>query len=612
VTAETSKQLMRRITDHRFATRWFRGNGIDIGCGTDPLSQLTSFFPLMGAVKPWDIPDGDAMLMEGVADNTYDFVHSSHCLEHLRDPAVSLRNWIRICKPGGYLIISVPDEDLYEQQVWPSSFNPDHKWTFTIAKAKSWSPRSVSLFSLIGSFLDEVEVIKMELLDAGFNRDLPRQDQTRGMFAESGIEFILRKRLGGEAAIGTPSTDVQAALAQARAALQGGNPAQAEALFRIALQGNPQRYDGLVGLAETLLALGRPDEARASYEAALPHTGSPAEVYCALGMIAMDTGHTQDAVALFDKAIVADPQHSASHIQQGFARLKLGDFEQGALGLDWIYKDRGFGNQHHVLGNGTGARVDLNGRTVVISADAGLGDSVQFVRYAMLLKAQGARVVLEVQPTLVRLFAACPYIDEVVAQGALHGPFDLRVPLHNLISAFGTTLGNIPATVPYLQAPAEETARFQARLDAYPGLKVGIAWAGNPGLRTDTRRSIPVELLAPLFALGRVHFVSLQKNAPANTLPLLDWTGELTDMASTAALVQALDLVISVDTVIAHLAGALARPVWLLNRYDSCWRWLETRTDSPWYPTLLQFRQPAMGDWQAVVGAVVKTLTEGS
>jgi SAM-dependent methyltransferase len=192
---ETSKSIVRRSSDRRFVTRWFVGNGIDIGAGPDSLGNFLPMFPLMTSVRAWDQKDGDAMLMQGVAAESYDFVHSSHCLEHMVNPVISLGNWIKICKRGGYLIITVPDEDLYEQGVFPSTFNPDHKWTFTIGKAKSWSPRSINVIAVLSHFINDIDIIKIELLDAGFIYGLARQDQTLGTLAESAIEFILRKKL---------------------------------------------------------------------------------------------------------------------------------------------------------------------------------------------------------------------------------------------------------------------------------------------------------------------------------------------------------------------------------------------------------------------------------
>lgn len=190
---ETSKSMVRRMYDQRFATRYFVGHGIDIGCGPDPLSSYHHFFPLMQSLKAWDIPDGDAMFMADVPNDCYNFVHSSHCLEHLVNPALAIRNWVRICKPGGHIVIIVPDEDLYEQGVWPSTYNEDHKWTFTTGKAQSWSPKSINVFELLVPELAEVAIIRVDLLDIGFIYHAQRIDQTASMTGECAIEIVLQR-----------------------------------------------------------------------------------------------------------------------------------------------------------------------------------------------------------------------------------------------------------------------------------------------------------------------------------------------------------------------------------------------------------------------------------
>jgi SAM-dependent methyltransferase len=191
---ETSKSLIRRSYDKRFATRWLVGHGIDIGAGMDSIAGYAPLFPLIQSVRGWDMPDGDAMLMEGVADASYDFVHSSHCLEHLVDPGFALLNWVRICKPGGHLLILVPDEDLYEQGVWPSTFNTDHKFTFTIGKSASWSPQSINVINLLQEVWEAVDILKIELLDTGYFYGAQRFDQTLTLLGESAIEIILRRK----------------------------------------------------------------------------------------------------------------------------------------------------------------------------------------------------------------------------------------------------------------------------------------------------------------------------------------------------------------------------------------------------------------------------------
>jgi len=191
---ETSKSVIRRLHDSRFATRYFLGDGIDIGAGADPLGNYRSLFPGIRSCRAWDLADGDAQLLAGVPDASLDFVHSSHCLEHLRNPADGLRNWLRVLKPGGHLVMLVPDEDLYEQGVFPSTFNRDHKWTFTIAKKTSWSPRSVSLTLLLSEFSDAASVLKIELLDASYVYGLDgRVDQTLTPVGECAIEVVMRK-----------------------------------------------------------------------------------------------------------------------------------------------------------------------------------------------------------------------------------------------------------------------------------------------------------------------------------------------------------------------------------------------------------------------------------
>ena len=199
---ECSKSIQRRLYDINFANKYFVGNGIDVGGKPDPLLLYRELFPRMGAVRTWDWEDGDAQYMEGVSNNSYDFLHSSHCLEHLVDPKEGLRNWLRIVRPGGYLIITVPDEDLYEQGIFPSTFNRDHKWTFTIYKTRSWSERSLNVIDLVRELGDGAELVRLELLSSTYRFDLPRYDQTLTPIAECGIEFIIRKRPDSEIAAG--------------------------------------------------------------------------------------------------------------------------------------------------------------------------------------------------------------------------------------------------------------------------------------------------------------------------------------------------------------------------------------------------------------------------
>jgi SAM-dependent methyltransferase len=197
---ECSKSIARRLSDPNFSNRYFVGRGIDIGGKPDPLALYAGMFSRMTSVKTWDWEDGDAQHLAGVADDSLDFVHSSHCLEHLVDPREGLRHWFRVVKPGGFLVVTVPDEDLYEQGVFPSTFNRDHKWTFTIFKHASWCDRSLNVVDLVQALGEAAELVRVEQLSATYRFDLPRFDQTLTPVSECGIEFVVRKRPAEEVA----------------------------------------------------------------------------------------------------------------------------------------------------------------------------------------------------------------------------------------------------------------------------------------------------------------------------------------------------------------------------------------------------------------------------
>lgn len=195
---ECSKSVLRRLHNPNFLRAYFKGEGVDVGGKPDPLSLYTELFPGIRSVRTWDREDGDAELMAGIEDGSYDFVHSSHCLEHVRDPRVALGNWFRILRPGGHLVVTVPDEDLYEQGVFPSTHNTDHKWTFTVWKTTSWSDRSIDVLDLVKELGPSADVRKIEVIDQSFRYELPRYDQTLTPVGECAIEFVVRKRRDAE------------------------------------------------------------------------------------------------------------------------------------------------------------------------------------------------------------------------------------------------------------------------------------------------------------------------------------------------------------------------------------------------------------------------------
>lgn len=199
---ECSKSIMRRLRDPKFINDYFVGRGLDIGGKPDPLALYQELFSQMEEVRTWDWEDGDAQFLDGILDEEFDFIHSSHSLEHLIDPHEGLRNWFRVVRPGGYLIVTVPDEDLYEQGVFPSTFNHDHKWTFTILKTRSWSDHSLNIVDLVPELGESAELVRLEQLSATYRFNLPRYDQTLSPIGESSIEFVVRKRTQDEIVAG--------------------------------------------------------------------------------------------------------------------------------------------------------------------------------------------------------------------------------------------------------------------------------------------------------------------------------------------------------------------------------------------------------------------------
>ena len=363
----------------------------------------------------------------------------------------------------------------------------------------------------------------------------------------------------------------------------------------------------------------RPEEAREDYETAIRLQPNFTFAHINLGTILHEENRFDDALRHYELAIALDPGAANAHWNKAGIMLVKGDMREG-----WrLFEYR------KTLTIPLGTRDDprpewlgqdsLADKTLFIHAEQGLGDTLQFFRYARLARDAGARVVMSVQDPLVRLLATSAPDIEVIGADQSPETCDFRCPTMSLPLAFGTTLSTIPAPARYLTPPPNDWA---ARLAALPGLKVGLVWAGgarpwNPQLEAaDKRRSITLEHYAPLAGIPGISFISLQKGPPSGQarepppgMVLHDWTDELTDFADTAALTDALDLIISVDTAVAHLAGGLGKPVWILNRFDSCWRWLEDRVDSPWYPSARLFRQRQPGAWAPVIEDVREALS---
>ena len=423
--------------------------------------------------------------------------------------------------------------------------------------------------------------------------------------------------------------------------------------FERALHLNPRYAEAYNNLSLALRGLGREDAALAALRRAIDLKPGFAEAHNNLGNGLKDAGDLDGAVSAFERALRLNPHYAEAHnnlgaalhaagnaeaasqaflnalqlrpglwdahFNLGISRLSVGDFERG-----WSLYEAGLRSGARPTRGFAQPQWDgspLDGRTLLVHAEQGFGDTLQFMRYLPAVSAQcgGGRVVFECQRGLGCVFADPLGWDTLIERGEESDgpgiPFDLHVPLLSLPGLFGTVEDTIPDSVPYLRAEPETVANWQRTLAPFDGLKVGIVWAGNPAHRNDRNRSCALADFAPLAGIGGLTLFSLQKgpaaaqaNEPPPGMTLVDLDEDLTDFRQTAAALTALDLVIAVDTSVVHLAGALGKPVWVLLPFAADWRWLREREDSPWYPAMRLFRQPAPGDWPGVFARVVETL----
>jgi tetratricopeptide (TPR) repeat protein len=337
------------------------------------------------------------------------------------------------------------------------------------------------------------------------------------------------------------------------------------------------------------------------------------EAHNNLGGALADLGHRRQALASFQKAVELRPNFASPHWNLGLIYLLEGDLNRGWSEYEWRWQIKNLIQPAFKFTQPRWNGEDLRGRRILLHAEQGFGDAIHFSRFAPLVARRGGKVILFCPQEVVRLLQSVEGVEQVVEWNDPLPPFDLECPLLSLPRVFQTDLTNIPASVPYISPDPTSKAAWQARLHPIDGLKVGLAWAGRPTHARELQRSIPLAAFSPLARLPRVRFFSLQKGLPAQQaatapFPLTDWTSDLTDFADTATLVDNLDLVITADTAVAHLAGALNKPVWTLLPHTPDWRWMLDRPDSPWYPTMRLFRQPTPGDWCTPIEQVVQSL----
>jgi len=383
--------------------------------------------------------------------------------------------------------------------------------------------------------------------------------------------------------------------------------------YRRALEVRPEGAAIWSNLGNAYRDLGRLDEAEAALRKACAISDQAPDTVFNLGLVLKDAGRFGEGLELLERVLAEKPDHAGAAWDRALLLLESGDFARGfeAYEARWKRPDARKLNLATPRWNGG----DIAGKTLLLVREQGFGDMIQFARFAAEARARCARLVLECQSELLRLMATAPGVDAVTSDREPPPAHDVHLPMLSLPRVLGTRLESLVAEVPYLRPP--QIAKPVPQLQ--PGFRVGIAWAGKPSHRNDRNRSCPPQRFLDLFDVPGVRIVNLQKGPAARrltgTVPaalLPDLAAGCDDFADTAALMQALDLVITVDTAVAHLAGALGRPVWVLLPYVPDWRWMRDRDDSPWYPSMRLFRRNTPGDWDGLFARLTAALAEAA
>lgn len=397
--------------------------------------------------------------------------------------------------------------------------------------------------------------------------------------------------------------------------LDAGDVAKSEILLRRAIELTPTLVKAKNNLGLLLASKGLILEAIEQYKNVLSLRPGNVPALCALGDILSNLGDEEAAQACFRLALESEPGSVVALFNTSSSLLAAGHFAEGWEAYEMRWQFRHFEAERPLLNQPRWIGQDLTGRRLFLHAEQGLGDTLQFVRYAILLADRGIEIILAVQPALRQLLLHLHPSIQVVVYGQESLPaFDFYCPLLSLPRIFQTDLLNIPSQVPYIRPRPEDLSYWEARIDS-PNLRVGIVWAGNPLHQRDRIRSVAPAQFGSVTDVGGISFYSLQKGPAVAHLdqmpsidPIVDLDSELRDFTDTAAAIAQLDLVITVDTSVAHLAGALGKPVWILLSHASDWRWLKQRADSPWYPTARLFRQSVLGEWNEVLAQVRHSL----
>jgi Flp pilus assembly protein TadD len=496
----------------------------------------------------------------------------------------------------------------------------------------------VACRQLVAFDCDDIEALLLLALAIGMRGDvdaaaplLNRVGQERRAHAHPCTDLARMLLRGGDAARISPQylaclratpDDLRLRYAYAEHLRERGEATQAIAVLDPVLRTHPASAEAHYQTGMALAEAARFDDAADRFRDAIRLDPGPAAFWSNLGTMLKIQGRFDEALDAYAQALARAPTDRQIRVNRAVARLHAGRFAEAWQDEDWVLAEPGrVVLPAQKLLPPLSVLPDLTGRTVLVVQEEGFGDTLQFLRYLPLLANRGARVAVAVPPELTRLMRTVPGVADVPAGDAPVPQHDFHCSFNGLPRAFETTLETIPCAVPYLVADPALVAHWARRLPATEALRIGLVWAGQarpwlPGfVGLDRRRSTDLATLAPLAAVSGVEFVSLQKGGaapgartPADALDLHDVMAEVRDFADTAAIVANLDLVISVDTSVVHLAGAMGKPVFLLDRYDNCWRWLSGRDDSPWYPGLRIFRQGRPGEWAPVIARVAAAL----
>lgn len=409
----------------------------------------------------------------------------------------------------------------------------------------------------------------------------------------------------------SPST--QNAMAQALQLLQRGQIEQARQIYASIVDHEPSLADAHNGLGLTQMLQREFAAAAASFAAAFSLQPGNASIINNHGIALHQLARFDEAIAAHVRAIQLNPDWPIPHVNLAMLLLLKGDYTRGFIEHEWRLKVLNLRTRPQEFSQPRWDGSPIAGKRILIHPEQGFGDSIQCIRFLPQVADRGGEIVLATPPELRELFRSSPHAKEVVTRGDALPGFDLHCPLLSLPHALRTTIDSLPGVTGYLSAPTEKIAPWRERFKSVPQpRRIGLAWSGNSAHGADRERSITLQMLGKLLQIPDIAWVRLQRDS-VDPLPptLIDWTRDLRDFSDTAGLIHHLDLVITIDSAVAHLAGAMGKPAWVLIPFVPDWRWMLDRTDSPWYSSLRLFRQPAPGDWSTPINHIIAELRSG-